>query len=170
MYKCVINTDFNGIVIFEPYRLIEYFGGSIAPGTDLFTVFRSTDQGDDVLKRGIVIPILAIDDASYTLEFLIDEASTRPSADIKFSNGIFPLQVEQRLVAADLVVFKEWEDNLGWIDIPVPSGIYAANIRGFRTRDTSDDIIDFGYEISLKTVDKIPAVSGTTDINARVFD
>lgn len=170
MFKCVVNTDFNGIVIFEPYRLADFLGGSIAPGTDLFTMFRNSDAGDEVLKAGIVIPILAIDDAGYTLEVLIDEESTRSSSDTKFSNGIFPLWVQRRLVVADLAVFKEWEEETGWIDIPVPIGIYAANIRGFCKRNDQGVIIYYGYEIDLKTESSMPAFSGTTDINSRVFD
>jgi hypothetical protein len=170
MFTCVVNTDFNGIVIFEPYRLAEFFGGSIAPGTDLFTEFRSSDLGDRVLEAGIVIPILAIDDAGYTIEILVDEKSVRPPSDIKFSNGIFPLRIRERLVVADLAVLKEWESDLGWIDIPVPAGIYAANVRGFQRRDNHDVIVDCGYEVSLQTVTEMPVLTGTTDINARVFD
>lgn len=170
MFRCIVNTDFNGIVVFEPYRLANFFGGSIAPGTDLFRMFRTSEAGDEVLKAGIVIPILAIDDAGYSLEFFINEESKRPTSEIKFTNGIFPLHVERRLVAADLAVFKEWEEDTDWIDVPVPTGIYAAQVRGFRARNEQGVIIDCGYEIVLETTNKMPALSGTTDINARVFD
>ena len=170
MFKCSVNTDFNGIVLFDPYRLIEFFGGAIASGADLFTLFRTSDVGDQVLQAGIVIPILAIDDAGYSLEVLIDEESARPLSDIQFSNGIFPLHIQKKLVVADLAVFKEWEEDTGWIETPVSEGFYAATVRGFRTRNEQGHIVDCGYEVSLKTVTEMPILSGSTSINARVFD
>lgn len=170
MFRCVVNTDFNGIVIFEPFRLREFFGGQIAPGTDLFSLFRTTDAGDQVLKAGIVIPILAIDDAGYSVEVLVNEKSARPISQIKFTNGVFPLVVERRLVVADLVVLKEWEEDTAWIDLPVPTGIYAGNVRGFRVRDDQGSVVDCGYELILESTYAVPILSGTTDINARVFD
>jgi hypothetical protein len=70
-------TDFNGIVIFEPDSLIQFWGGQIQEGTDLYTHFMSSDDGDEVIKRGIIIPILAITDAGYGVEFYINEKSDR---------------------------------------------------------------------------------------------
>src|SRR5262245_33544613 len=124
MLSCNVIVDFNGIVIFAPDKLIQFWGGHIDEGTDLYTHFMSSNDGDKVVELGIIIPILAIDDAGYTVEFYINEESNRPKAQIVFENGDFPLHVKKRLVIADLAVLKEWIENIGWLQVDVTSGYY----------------------------------------------
>jgi hypothetical protein len=58
MLRYTVITDFNGIVIFDPDRLIQFWGGHIDEGADLFTHFRSSNDGGKVIEQGIIIPIL----------------------------------------------------------------------------------------------------------------
>jgi hypothetical protein len=67
MWRGKVITDFNGIVLFEPTLLKERYGGAIEVGRDLFTEYITTDEGDDVVTAGIVVPILAIDGAGYDI-------------------------------------------------------------------------------------------------------
>ncbi|HKX27717.1 MAG TPA: hypothetical protein VJ302_08500 [Blastocatellia bacterium] len=169
MLRYQITTDFNGIVIFEPHRLKQFFGGRIAEGTDLFTTFMSSDDGDEVIKQGIIIPILAIDDAGYSIEFYLNEKSARPQEQIVFENGIFPLYVEKQLVLADLVVLKEWIENLGWTVVDVPSGYYQVTIRGFKQENRLGHLTDCGYEVFLDSTTSLPQLTATLEINSRVL-
>jgi hypothetical protein len=131
MLRYDVITDFNGVVIFDPDRLIQFCGGHIDEGADLFTHFMTSNDGDKVIEQGIVIPILAIDDAGYSVEFYIDEKSGRPKEQIVFENGDFPLYVEKKLVLADLAVLKEWIEGLDWTYVDIPPGYFKAAIRGF---------------------------------------
>jgi hypothetical protein len=124
-------TDFNGVVIFDPDRLIQFCGGHIDEGADLFTRFMTSNDGDKVIEQGIIIPILAIDDAGYSVEFYIDEKSDRPKEQIVFENGDFPLYIEKKLVLADLAVLKEWIEGLDWTYLDIPPGYFKATVRGF---------------------------------------
>jgi len=169
MLRYNVITDFNGIVIFDPDRLIQFWGGNIDEGTDLYTHFMSSDDGDKVIELGIIIPILAIDDAGYTVEFYINEISNRPKGQIVFENGAFPLHVKKRLVIADLAVFKEWIDNLGWIQVDVPPGYYKAAIRGFCKKNRKGHITDAGYEVILKSTKSLPKFTGSLDVDNHVL-
>jgi hypothetical protein len=169
MLRYKVITDYNGIVIFDPDRLIQFCGGHIDEGTDLFTHFMSSDDGDKVIEQGIIIPILAIDDAGYSVEFHINEKSDRPKEQIVFENGIFPLHIEKRLVLADLVVLKEWIEDLGWINVDAPPGYYKVTIRGFRQKDQQGNITDGGYEFHLESTTSLPKYTGSLEINSRVL-
>jgi len=169
MLRYDVITDFNGIVIFEPGRLIQFWGGRIDEGTDLFTYFMSSDDGDEVIKQGIIIPILAIDDAGYSVEFYVDEKSDRPKEQIVFENGDFPLYVERKLVLADLAVLKEWIENLDWIFVDIPPGYYDVTIRGFCEKDQKGHIADCGYEMILRSTTSLPKLSASLEMNSKVL-
>jgi len=164
-----ITTDFNGIVLFEP-TLLEAFHGSIEEGADLFGRYRTTDEGDQVLSKGIIVPILAIDDAGYQVTVRQSHEAWQPPGEIVAENGVFALHVAQRLVLADLVVLKEWVPELGWTIIPVDPGYYVVNIRGFAARDAKRHITTAGYDIVLERTAELPAVSAELERNMRVFD
>lgn len=59
MQRLRVNTDFNGIVFFEPSRLRARYGGRVAAGADLVARHTTTDEGDDVLGAGLILPLLA---------------------------------------------------------------------------------------------------------------
>jgi hypothetical protein len=169
MKRYDVGTDFNGLVIFAPDRLRNFYQGEIAEGTDLFSRFTTLEEGDEMLKRGIIIPILAIDDGGYGVEFYVNEKSARPADQIVFENGVFPLQVERRLVVADLAVLKEWVDDLDWIDVDLSPGAYAATVRGFHQKNSLGHLVDAGYEIHLTPTETLPELTATLEINAKVF-
>lgn len=171
MWIGTVFTDANGIVLFDPGRLRERYGGSIAERTDLFTKFIATDEGDEVLKEGIVVPILSIDDAGYEVVVRrASEAYTPPGVAL-VENGVYPLRVSDRLVIADIAVLRDWADGLGWEDVSVPAGIYAVTIRGFQELDVSGrTILHAGYEIILAAQECLPAFTADTGRNMRVLD
>ncbi|MDC7241686.1 MAG: hypothetical protein PQJ50_15130 [Spirochaetales bacterium] len=166
--KITIQTDFNGIVIFEPTRLEAFYGGTIDENTNIFDKMLKTDDGEEVLKQGIIVPILAIDDAGYDIEFYLNDISMRSRDNIVFTTGIFPLHVEERLVISDLAVLWNWTENVGWTDISISPGYYETTVRGFK--EVKNSVIEScGYEIHFKGVSELPKLTGTTDIDFKVL-
>jgi hypothetical protein len=169
MRTLIVDTDFNGIVFFDPSLLRTQAGGSIAPGPDLFTRYTTTEEGDDVIAAGVILPILAIDDGGY--EIVVGRADEDPPArgEIVAENGVYPLRVQQRLVVADLAVLKDWEDELGWQDCDVAPGECSAVIRAFRETAPDGRITRAGYALALRRVDALPAPTADLSKNLRLF-
>jgi hypothetical protein len=165
----MVDTDFNGIVFFDPALLRAQNGGSIAPGTDLFTRYTETDEGDAVIAAGVILPLLAIDDGGY--EIVVRRSDEEPPAlgEIVAQNGAYRLRVQHRLMVADLAVLKDWEDELGWQDCDVAPGEYSAEIRGFRETNVDGRITRAGYELALQRVSELPAPTADLSKNLRLF-
>ncbi len=162
-------TDYNGIVLFDPDGLNQFYG-RIRTGTNLFKRFTTTTDGDEILARGIVVPILAIDDAGYTI--IIRNAAEPSPIDpyVIVTNETYPFHVTREAVLADLAVFREWEANLDWQRVPIPIGKYAVSVRGFRRMaKTKRKILDAGYELVLRRVRKLPPVSANTGAKMRTL-
>ncbi len=166
----MVDTDFNGIVFFDPSRLRERYGGRIASGTDLLTRYTTTDEGDDVLRAGLILPLLAIDDGGY--EVLLRSSDEAPSelGELVVESGVYALGIEQRLVVADLAVLKEWEDDLGWQDCGVAPGEYAVTIRGLRrVEGPNRRIVAAGFELCFEHVATRVIPTADLALNLRLF-
>ena len=162
-------TDYSGIVLFDPDGLTQFYG-RIRKGANLFKRFTTTTDGDAMLKLGIVVPILAIDDAGYTV--IIRDASEPSPVEpyVIVTNETYPLHVTREAVLADLAVFRDWEVDLDWQRVPIPVGRYAVTIRGFRRMaKTKRKILDAGYELVLRRVRRLPPVSANTGAKMRTL-
>jgi hypothetical protein len=162
VWKGTQNTDYNGMVLFEPTALRDYYG-RIRKGTNIFARFMKTEDGDEVLRRGIVVPILAIDDASYTVIVRRADEVSPVDSDVIVTNGVFPFHVRREAVIADLAVFRDWEEDLDWHRVPIPSGRYSVTVRGFRRlAKRKHKILDAGYEFVLSSVRRLARPTGKT--------
>jgi len=63
MEKVEVVVDFGGIVLFD-YSLLEEYFGKIEIDENLYRKFITTKDGDEVVKQGIVVPIVGINDSS----------------------------------------------------------------------------------------------------------
>lgn len=162
-----VDVDYNGIVFFDPLRLEKYFDRKIEEDEDLFKLMIETNHGDEVISRGIVLPILAITDAGYTINLFLDESCEREG--MIFSNGIFPLNVESKLFVADLAAFREWMYGVDWIDTKIPPGIYGTTVNGYCVRDENNHITDCGYDICLSSKKELPIASADMNISNQVM-
>ncbi len=172
MMKCFeLSVDFNGIVLFEPDRLVAYFGGSIDDGQNVYKAFTSSPAGDEVMEQGIVTPILGINDGFYKL-FVRHSSEDAAIADdlVVFENGEFPLEVGKSgsVALADLAVLREWEDETGWNRIPITPGIYSILIRGFR-RIENGELLECGYEFVLSSREALPRLTASLDKDVQVL-
>jgi|GEM_PF-1022808 len=163
-----LTVDFGGIVMFDAACLKGCFGRDIAEGENLYRLFVTTDMGDEVVDAGAVIPIVGINDSTY--EILIRSDAEKSSVDdlIIVSNGVFPLEVRQRLVIADLAVLYEWDEGLGWHSLRVDPGFYGVTVNGFRKIEAGA-VSRFGYELVFARHDSLPAFSGDLEREMQVL-
>ncbi|MGQ9609782.1 MAG: hypothetical protein ACUVWN_10780 [bacterium] len=170
MFIGTVSVDFNGIVLFDPGLLKQYYRGVIEEGTDLFTKYTTTEEGDIVLARGLIVPILAIDDAGYDIVIRLESEQMPEQKPVIVENGIYPLHIGKRLIIADLAVLSEWAEEEGWQDVDMPEGLYAVTIKGFRELDVSGKrIISAGYEFILESRDTLPEFTADLAKNMRVL-
>jgi hypothetical protein len=162
-------VDFAGIVLFDPELLAEYFG-AISEGDNLYKIFTTTDDGEKVVEKGIVVPILGINDSNYEIHLRWgNEPSLIPDDLFILENGIFPLHIKSKLVIADMAVLVEWIAGMGWTYISdVPPGFYEANIKAFRKIE-SGEVTRFGFEIVLNPSNALPEMSGDLEKDMQVL-
>jgi hypothetical protein len=168
MQELDLIVDYNGIVLFGPDLLKEFYGGKIAIGTDLYKRFTKTDEGDALVERGVIIPILNISDSIYKIYIRYESEPSSVDHLIVTENGIYPLHVCDRLVVADLAVIADWAEAEGWHAINVNSGYYSVIVRGFRKIERKT-ITDFGYEFVLKPVESLPKLSASINKDIQVL-
>jgi hypothetical protein len=161
-------VDFNGLVLFDPTRLENFLGGPIVEGTNLWQRFTTTEDGDEVVNQGIVVPILGINDGSYRVVVRQEDERSVVSDPVVVENGEFPLSVQKRLVLADMAVLLEWTFELGWHDLDVSPGYYRVTIRGFRAIEHSR-ITRCGYEIVLAPAPVLPPMTASLEKNMQVL-
>ncbi|UKE74486.1 hypothetical protein [Xanthomonas graminis] len=162
-----LSVDFNGLVLFDPGRLSDHYGG-LEVGRNLWADFITTEKGDEVVRQGIIVPLLGINDGLYDV---CVRATNEPTMwDVRHlkENGGFPLQVSSRLVIADLAVLLEWYPNEGWFDLDIPSGIYEVDIFGCR-KVVGGIVESCGYDFVLKTSNGLPHMSAVLDKDMQVL-
>ncbi|NHZ40524.1 hypothetical protein [Massilia aquatica] len=167
MQQFEINVDFNGIIIFDPERLQHYYSG-IEAGTNLYRKFTTTEDGDEVVKQGILVPIMGINDSTYpVIVRMADEESLIPEDLIVLSNSAFPLHVKGRAVIADMEVLMDWDVGPGWQDIAISPGLYSVAINGFR-KIVEDKaavygyvVAKYGFEVVLTPTNALPECTGS---------
>lgn len=153
-----LTVDFNGIVLFDPKRLKDYFGGSIDPGTNIYRRFTSSEAGDDVVRQGIVVPVMGINDSNYEVFLRSGDVPSRAAPDIILSNGVFPFEVAERAVIADMAVLLEWAEDLGWQTVPLEPGTYGVIVHGFRVI-ADRQVVRFGYDFEIRAEPMLPPAS-----------
>lgn len=161
-------TDYNGIVLFDPVLLKNCLNRKIPPGENIFEVFSSTSLGDEVLKKGIVLPIMAIDDGGYQINISINESYERPESEIVFTNGIYPLHVASQLIVSDLAVLREWYECEDWIETGIPKGMYSVSLVGF-SQHKEGVITNCGYDVNLTSEGYLPTLTANLEMSNQVM-
>jgi len=164
-----INTDYNGLVLFDPVVLKSIWPHEIVENDNIFESLMSSDLGDLVTTKGAVIPIIAIDDGGYTINLSVDGDIERNDKSILFQNGAFPIEVRSTLFLADLAVFREWEENTDWINTKIAPGFYSVTLRGYCEKNSKNEIEDCGFDILLVTTGSLPIYSADSNQNNRVM-
>jgi len=167
-----ISVESNGIVLFDKKVFLEYFNGHIAEGENLFKRFLETDEGDAVLKAGLIVPILAIDDLGYDVIIKYKEERCPETKHVRLKNGIFPISIVERACIADLYSLMNWKNSIStdfdYVDIE--PGLYGVEILGYRIDDAGGNIEKAGYIFSFKREAHLPELTGKTGKPMRLLD
>ncbi|QKZ02405.1 hypothetical protein [Pseudomonas eucalypticola] len=150
-FECDVDVDFNGIVMFVYPKLADLFEGGVQPGQNVLRAFTTTDKGDEVLDKGVALPIMGVDDGTYRLRIFIDEAPCKERREVVFEDEYFYLNVVGGLYVADMAVLWDWEEFTGWTLLPVPTGMYRVSVAGVHLYNEVNDV-DYGFDICLQTV------------------
>lgn len=169
MQELEIVVDFNGIVIFDPALLRDFYPG-IDRGENLYRRFTQTEDGDKVVAQGIIVPITGINDSIYKV--VVRSKDERSSIDpdlIVFSNSSFPLRIENYAVIADMASLLEWHPDEEWQRLGLQPGEYAIEINGFRKIENRV-VVDFGFEVVWSSCGALPEFSGSLSQNMQVLE
>ncbi|OLH09223.1 hypothetical protein DXO246_13480 [Xanthomonas oryzae pv. oryzae] len=148
-------------------RLINYYG-ALAEGYNLWEDFTSTEKGDEVIRKGIVVPLLGINDGIYEVCVrMADESSIWDVLPLKENLG-FPLEVSDRLVIADLAVFLHWSEGEGWLYLDLSPGFYSVDIAGYR-KLINGVVASCGYDFILHHTNACPSLSAELDKDMQVL-
>ena len=150
----LVDVDFNGIVLFDYPGILTIFDGEINDGENILHEFTNTDKGDVVLDKGIALPIMGIDDGTYLVRIFINETPEEKKRKVMFSDKYFYLNITGELYVADMAVFWDWENYLGWKKTGVPNGIYKVHLEGVQLTDENNEIV-YGYDLILSSINEI---------------
>jgi len=169
MQEIEIVVDYNGIVVFDPDALTRYFGG-IAEGFNIYKRLTSSEDGEKVIRQGIAVPILGINDSFYKVFTRMEsEPAIIAPHLIVVQNSIFPLQVTEKLVIADLSVFLEWGEGDAWQYLDIAPGFYEVTVQGFR--EIKDGAVSgFGFEILFRDSSSLPEFTASLDRNMQILE
>ncbi|NHB59591.1 hypothetical protein G9F32_16485 [Acinetobacter sp. 194] len=142
-----INVDFNGIVIFNEKLLNQVFGSKIPNDYNLLKDLTETDFGEKVLNNGAVIPILGLDDGNYFVRFFMNLNPNLNNRKVIFSDKFYYLNVSSDIYVADIAVFWDWENYLGWEKVNIPYGKYKVTVEGVHLIDKNET--RYGFDIIL---------------------
>jgi len=167
MKEFEIVVDFNGIVLFEPTLLTEFYT-QINLDDNLYERFVRTDDGDKVVNQGIVVPILAINDGIYRVIMRdVNEKSPIPENLIIVNNSTFPLKVVNRAILADMSILLEWSPEDNWHETYIEPGNYQVQIKGFR--EVINNVVeDYGFEFVLTKCESLPDMTASLTKNMQV--
>jgi hypothetical protein len=128
-----------GFVLLDPARLDHTLGGDTA-GRDLLALFTTTDQGDQVARDGVAVPVMGVDAADYTV-LVRHAADPSPWTAPRLSSPGWVLGTDTgRLLLCGAGHLTDWAPgHPGHRHVTVPPGWYEVEIRGHLLTHGPDD-------------------------------
>jgi hypothetical protein len=168
-----LDTDGNGFVLFDPETLYEVLGGRPAYNENLLSIFTKTDIGDEVLRRGAMVPIYPLTSGGYNIALRMagDESPHLAAAPLYAQTGPYCLDVRSEVYLADLVSMIEWEEYCGWqkVDFLGP-GLYSCLIRAHQEILPNGDLGEpGGFDVVFERVEALPHVPGFVDVDIDIY-
>ena len=167
-----LSVEYNGLVVYDPDTLAEYYGGGPREGENLFERYVTTDEGDAVLAAGLIVPVLAIDDAGY--EVVIRTAGERHPFDdfVIHRNPGFALRVVGQALITDLYSLMDWSApaSAEHFALELAPGVYGVDVDAFSKRDPIEGIVAAGYIFTFTPRADLPPVTADTGAYMRVLD
>ncbi|MGV3625108.1 MAG: hypothetical protein ACO1OB_30085 [Archangium sp.] len=116
-------------------------------GADLLTRFTTTEEGDDVARRGHAIPVIGVETGEYTLIIReVDQPTKLPTAP-RISSPGWVLHVDGELGLCGVGYLATWNPKHPKVHrVTVPHGWYAVIV----------DVCDWHVEFVLSRCDEPP--------------
>ena len=167
-----MSVEYNGIVVYDPHTVRAYYRGGPREGENLFARYTATDEGDAVLAAGLVVPVLAIDDAGY--EVVVRMAGERHPFDdfVVHRNHGFALRVTRRALVTDLYALMDWSDpaSAEYAELDVAPGACRVDVDAFARHAPGAGIVAAGYMFTFTPCPALPPVEADTGAYMRVLD
>jgi hypothetical protein len=150
-----------GFVLLDAARLDHAFGGDAA-GQNLLHTFTTTDQGDEVARDGIALPVMGVDAGVYTV--IVRHAGDRspwPTPQLVADGWVLGTDTGS-LVLCGVGYLVDWNpDHPKHRHVTVPPGWYEVELRGYLLAHDHPD--DAAYEFVLTPSATQPPFSGQLD-------
>jgi len=162
-------AELGGFALVEPARLSEFFEGK-AQDQDLLTQFTTTPLGEQVLKDGIVVPLLGITPGYYRVTVRQASESASIANPQVASLGWVLRTITGKLIVCGLGYLTQWnsehpehrhiEIEPGWYELQIQAGLL----------DSDDGDEEGIYELVLNKVPDRPAFTASTTQSLSLFD
>ncbi|AKG34789.1 hypothetical protein [Paenibacillus durus] len=183
--KLRITLDFPGIVIFDPVTLTDYLNEKKIATSDLITFFNENEEvGEEVIKRGAIIPMYPIPELDYNIFINLENKSDVPiPMEWKlFETQTFPLRVSSEVVIiSDIEAIMDWEEEFyvnyeNYLDerstsndyTKIPMGNYGVSITGYCEPNKGAEA-DYGYILNFQRGSELPTFIFTKSIDEYNF-
>lgn len=172
MQQLEVGVEYNGLVLYDPQTVADYYGGGPRDGENLFARYTTTDEGDAVLAAGLIVPVLAIDDAGY--EVVVRMAGERHPFDefVVHRNHGFALLVTRRALVTDLYSLMDWSApaSAEYAELDVAPGAYRVDVDAFSRHVPGEGIVAAGYLFTFTPRATLPPVEADAGAYMRVLD
>lgn len=176
----VLNDLMDYFILGDPDYLLQY---KITQGLpdDLLTEFTTQETGDDVVKQGVMIPMIGVENHPYTVYFTINETPEllqtgnqlqhkQDGYSLKVNNGriyLYTIPYLRDYTATKIAALKKYKHaNIplpnGWYTVLVLAGLTKQNIE-IKKMDgafTTIESMEPTFEFLLTPVNEQPEYSG----------
>lgn len=164
-----ITAEVGGFCLFDPQVMLERF----PVAEDLLSRFRTTDDGDEVLRDGTLVAVQNVDDGDYRT-YLRHDQEKSPMAEhcwVRTMGGANLRVASQRVVMASYDVLLHWLEDPLPPPIEVPIGIYQVLVRGFRVIGDwpTRTLEEVGFEIVLSPVERLAGTTPNLETDMRLL-
>jgi hypothetical protein len=171
----IFRTASLGFVLYNPAILEDYIR-RVGTSNPLLDKFTSTDDGEQLIAQGAIIPVLGIQSRTYRL--IVRRSDDEPSDKEWLGESITPPRKYAltgdptgAIVLADADILLSWEpDRAICTFIPVGPGPKCAEIVGYVKVSRRWNVpIFISYEIILSDTEQLPRTSDEPLINEDLF-
>lgn len=115
-----IELDFNGIVLFDPHRLVAFRQEEQISTPKLFQYFIDHEEiGKKAIDQGVIIPIYPIDADDYEIEGSLDPEAFSDDRHVVFSHDRYGIESLSGIVVfSDIYAIMDWDDEEFFLNYP----------------------------------------------------
>ena len=171
-----IELDFNGMVLFDPLRLVEFLKTEGITTTSIFQYFVDHETvGKRAIDQGVIIPIYPINVADYQVEASLDAAEFSADRDIVFTHDRYGIESLSGIVVfSDIYAIMDWDNEeffLNYLErfnqksahnnyFETGKGKFRVQIQGYN-RQTGTG----GYWFLFRQSDSLPLISDDAEVD-----